>query len=36
MAWKGNQEPIGGQGVEVERDETLTARRKYHRGRILL
>jgi hypothetical protein len=34
MAWNGNQEPIRGQGVEVEINETLMARRKYNRGRI--
>ena len=35
MAWQGNQEPIGGQGAEVDIDETLMVRRKYKRGRIL-
>ena len=33
--WFSEQEAIGGVGVEVEIDETLIAKRKYHRGRIL-
>ena len=33
--WFLNQEQIGGEGVEVEIDETQFGRRKYERGRLL-
>ena len=33
--WFSEQEAIGGEGVEVEIDETLISKRKYQRGRIL-
>ena len=33
--WFLNQEQIGGEGVEVEIDETQFVRRKYERGRLL-
>ena len=33
--WQKNLKPIGGEGIFVEIDETLIARRKYERGRIL-
>lgn len=33
--WLSKQEPIGGEGVVVEIDETLIVRRKYNRGRLL-
>ena len=32
--WLTNQEPIGGDGVRVEIDETYLTQRKYHRGRF--
>ena len=34
-AWFSDQKPISGVGVEVEIDETLIARRKYERGRVV-
>ena len=34
-AWFKNQDPIGGEGVEVEIDETLLTRRKHNVGRCL-
>ena len=34
MKWFENQEPIGGQNIEVKNDETVIARRKYERGRV--
>ena len=33
--WFLNQEQIGGEGVEVEIDETQFVRKKYERGRLL-
>ena len=33
--WFDNQQSIGGEGVEVEIDETLITHRKYERGRTL-
>lgn len=33
--WLQNQDPIGGQDIEVEIDETLIVRRKYNRARTL-
>ena len=33
--WFRNQKPIGGQGIAVEVDETLVAKRKYNRGRAI-